>query len=855
VAINIARVFVEIGTKNRGFTRGVQGVEKRLGKLSSKLNRAGMGMTMALTAPIAAIGGLSLKAASDFETAFAGVRKTVNATTEEYEGLAKGIRDMSQRIPVTAEEIAAVTEEAGRLGVAKENLLAFTEQMIRLAETSTLGSTEAAVSLARLANITKMPQENFDRLASTITVLGSTYETTESEIAEFSLRIAKTGNQVGLTEVEITALATALSAVGIKAEAGGTAVSRIMGEMALDVDTNAERLKIWAAVSRKSVDEFSRDFRESAMGAIQDFMRGLGNLEGTGVSALQILKEMKFENIRVRDAFLGLAGASEKLDDILGTGNQAWRENAALVELSNRRFETTGAQTTILTNQLKEQQRQLGEALIPAYRDILGLLKDSVVPAITDVVTWFGSLDEGTKKIVLSLGALVALSGPVLLFFGQLSVVLTVLAAHPIIASIVGLGLLASAFLLVGAAGKKGMGEVKRAITELEQTEKRIAAIEALLTDIERQRLDITQLRTKEALALSEATKKSYLEDLKAANIMQEGMLAEEKKRKVVLMHEDALEKIAKRNRVLADTEGRLREELTLTKQSFAALSEFLPETDAALLSYRDRIFELTTALEELQASQSAEWAEAAKAKIQEVVESHDAAHLTMEERVKNFQDSNKEAWTNWLMRGQEVSTQMSGAFLDLYQGMSQGFGNVVAEMAIEGTSFTKLMDQLWKSLAGNIISSLVAIGVQWVLTTIIGKTAAAAQHIGRMGQLFAQSAAGAFAATAAIPIVGPFLAPGAALAALAAVGMVSSLAYGAGSALGAAQSFHQGGMSMADGWAIIQRHEVVLTPDQVRHLGRGETTAIFEFDAEAFAKAVIPKIPGVYRRKMGGTV
>ena len=44
----------------------------------------------------------------NFESAFAGVRKTVDATEEEFEQFESGLREMSTQMPVTASELAAI---------------------------------------------------------------------------------------------------------------------------------------------------------------------------------------------------------------------------------------------------------------------------------------------------------------------------------------------------------------------------------------------------------------------------------------------------------------------------------------------------------------------------------------------------------------------------------------------------------------------------------------------------------------------------------------------------------------------------------------------------------------------------
>ncbi len=68
----------------------------------------------------------ALKSSVDFESAFAGVQKTVDATEEEYTALRQSIIDMSRELPISANEIAGVMEMAGQLGIKNENLVDFT---------------------------------------------------------------------------------------------------------------------------------------------------------------------------------------------------------------------------------------------------------------------------------------------------------------------------------------------------------------------------------------------------------------------------------------------------------------------------------------------------------------------------------------------------------------------------------------------------------------------------------------------------------------------------------------------------------------------------------------------------------
>ena len=300
------------------------------------------------------LGGYVLQTGIQFESAFAGVEKTVDATDAEIQQFRSGIRDMAKEIPQTAAEISSVAEAAGQLGIQNEYILGFSRTMSDLGVATNMSATEAATSLARLANITQMPQENFDRLGSTIVALGNNLATTESEITEMGLRLAGAGSQVGMTEAQIMGLAGAISSVGIEADAGGSSISTVITKMQLAVEQGGESLEEFANVAGMSAEEFQQAFRDDAAQALVAFVEGLGSMESRGQSAIATLNDMGITEIRQRDALLRLAGAGDVLSESLGIATQAWDENNALTNEAEKRYQTLESRIQILKNNVDD---------------------------------------------------------------------------------------------------------------------------------------------------------------------------------------------------------------------------------------------------------------------------------------------------------------------------------------------------------------------------------------------------------------------------------------------------------------------------------------------------------------------
>ena len=440
------------------FKREGATVTDKLTGLGSAFTSAGKTLTKNVTVPLAGLGTVATKAAVDFESAFTGVRKTVDATEEEFAALSDGIKEMSSTMPQSASEIAGVMEVAGQLGVrGTDSLLQFTKTMVMLGDATNLSSEEAATSIARVMNIMGTSSEDVSRFGATIVDLGNNFATTESEIVAMTNRLAAGGKLAGLTEAELMALATAMSSVGIEAEAGGTAMTQTFNEIEKAVANGGEKLAEFARVSGMTSKEFATAWETSPITAIQSFITGLGKLDESGESAVLVLDNLGLTGIRQSNMLKSLGLASDLLADSIDTANNAWQENTALVNEANTRYETTESKLAMLKNSAVNLAASFGELLIP--------LVDSLNSLLQKAIGWLDGLSEEQKSALVTILEIAAAVGPLLVVLGKLitminaaikiipilSAVMTalnaVMAANPILLLVMAIAALILAFV------------------------------------------------------------------------------------------------------------------------------------------------------------------------------------------------------------------------------------------------------------------------------------------------------------------------------------------------------------------------------------------------------------------------
>lgn len=354
----------------------------------------------------AAIGvglGLAARAAMQWESDWAGVAKVLDGTPEQMEAVEDQVRDLAQVLPATSTEIAGVAAAAAQLGVAREDLAGFTATAVRLGTATVLSSEDAAMGLARLSTVMGVSHSEINNMGSSLVELGNNFAAMEDDILAMSLRLSGTGNQIGLTSGQVMGLATAFSAVGIEAELGGGAFSRVLGRMQAAVLEGGDKLEGFAAVAGVSADEFADAFQDRPNEAIVRFLQGLDQVNESGGSVYTTLRELGLGGTEIADVAGRASAAWETVAEAMNVGNTAFADGNALLEEAAARYETTEAQVQLARNSINDLGITIGEAFLPVIGD--------AAESTSALVQYFQELPEPVQQATGAVGAVGAAVG------------------------------------------------------------------------------------------------------------------------------------------------------------------------------------------------------------------------------------------------------------------------------------------------------------------------------------------------------------------------------------------------------------------------------------------------------------
>ena len=372
-----------------------------------------------VTAGVTALGTAAVKTAADFDSAMSKVAAVSGVTGEDFDKLKAKAREMGSKTKFSASEAAEAMNYMAMAGWKTEDMLSGIEGVMNLAAASgeDLATTSDIVTDALTAF--GLSAQDSGHFADILAAASSNANTNVSMMGETFKYCAPIAGALGFS-AEDTAEAIGLMAnAGIKGSQAGTALRTIMNNLSGDVKICGSSIGE-VTVATTNADGSMRDLSD-ILADCRTAFSGLSESEKAAAAESLVGKN-------AMSGFLALMNAGEGDINKLSSAIENCDGCAAgMAETMNNNLE---GQLTILKSQLQELAISFGEMLMPAIRTIVGWIQK--------LVDWLNSMDEGTRKVIITVALVAAALGPVLIVVGKIiSAIGTIMTIIPKLAGVI----------------------------------------------------------------------------------------------------------------------------------------------------------------------------------------------------------------------------------------------------------------------------------------------------------------------------------------------------------------------------------------------------------------------------------
>ena len=352
---------------------------------------------------IAAVGTviMPIKVAMDFETSMADVRKVVDFDTpQQFKQMGDDLLQMTHRIPMAGRELAQIAASGGQLGIARKDIAGFTETVAKMSVAFDMAADQAGDSMAKLANVYKIPIAQIGRLGDAINHLSNNSPAKASDLVNTLGRVGGVAKQFGLTELQTASLANAFISLGKTPEIAGTAINGMLTKLST-ADRQGGKFQRTLKNMGISAQELKANIAKNGEQALVDFLKQLNKLP----KADQMGALVDLFGLEYADDVAVLAGNIEAYEKSIRALKETGRDGKPLFAGSMdkefaARSATTANNVQLLKNQLMHLAISIGSVMLPAV--------NSLVAGLKPWVDYFIRLSEAHPELVRNVYKLIA---------------------------------------------------------------------------------------------------------------------------------------------------------------------------------------------------------------------------------------------------------------------------------------------------------------------------------------------------------------------------------------------------------------------------------------------------------------
>lgn len=344
---------------------------------------------------------MPIKVAMDFETSMADVRKVVDFDTpQQFKQMGDDLLQMTHRIPMAGRELAQIAASGGQLGIARKDIAGFTETVAKMSVAFDMAADQAGDSMAKLANVYKIPIAQIGRLGDAINHLSNNSPAKASDLVNTLGRVGGVAKQFGLTELQTASLANAFISLGKTPEIAGTAINGMLTKLST-ADRQGSKFQRTLKNMGISAQELKANIAKNGEQALVDFLKQLNKLP----KAEQMGALVDLFGLEYADDVAVLAGNIEAYEKSIRALKETGSDGKPLFAGSMdkefaARSATTANNVQLLKNQLMHLAISIGSVMLPAV--------NSLVAGLKPWVDYFIRLSEAHPELVRNVYKLIA---------------------------------------------------------------------------------------------------------------------------------------------------------------------------------------------------------------------------------------------------------------------------------------------------------------------------------------------------------------------------------------------------------------------------------------------------------------
>jgi len=382
------------------FSSTIAQSQKKIEKFGRSVSNVGKKMTVGMTIPLIAAGGIALKTTADFEQSMLRVQNLTGATGTQFVALEKQARDLGATTIFSASQAA---EGMGYLGMAGFQTNQIMQAMPATLNLAAAAQMELGQSADIVSNILTAYGKDASQTTSVADLLVDSFQSANTNLEQMAEAMKFVGPVAAGMKIPIEDTATAiglLSNAGIQGAMAGTQLRGIIGMLANP--TNEAR----AALARLQIPK--NQIIDSA-GNVKNLGNIIQQFEKHGATTADMLQIF---GRRVGPGMAALVSQGSKAFEVL---NADLRDNAGSAQSAADVFNNS------FIGQVKALRSALEELGIALFKDT-GLLKDisTVVKGAIQFVRRLTKVSPGILKLGAVFAAVVAAAGPLLVIIGSL---------------------------------------------------------------------------------------------------------------------------------------------------------------------------------------------------------------------------------------------------------------------------------------------------------------------------------------------------------------------------------------------------------------------------------------------------